>query len=110
MSQSLPVVTHLQFLILDSLTHGEQAGRDLRELLAGFGVKNSGPAFYQMMSRLETTGWVEGWYEQKLVDGQNVKERRYRLTRAGDKALDTTRTFYAERSSALRPARRGANG
>lgn len=110
MSKSLPAVTHLQFLVLDALTSAEQAGRDLRDLLAGFGVKNSGPAFYQMMSRLETAGWVEGWYDQKLVAGQNVKERRYRLTRLGERALETTRSFYLERSAALRPARRGANG
>ncbi|GMV21428.1 MAG: hypothetical protein AB7L71_09310 [Vicinamibacterales bacterium] len=110
MSKSLPAVTHLQFLVLDALTSAEQAGRDLRDLLAGFGVKNSGPAFYQMMSRLEGAGWVEGWYDQKLVAGQNVKERRYRLTRAGERALETTRSFYLERSAALKPARRGANG
>jgi DNA-binding PadR family transcriptional regulator len=109
-NKALPPITHLQFLILDALTSDEQAGRDLRELLAGFGVKNSGPAFYQMMARLESSGLVEGWYDQKLVSGQNVKERRYRLTKQGERAVDATRAFYVARASTLRPARRGSHG
>lgn len=97
MSKRLPAITHLQFLVLEALAAGERAGRDLRALLADFGVRNSAPAFYQMMSRLEEAGWVEGWYDQKLIEGQNVKERRYRLTRPGTRALAETRAFYQER-------------
>jgi hypothetical protein len=63
-----------------------------------------------MMGRLEQTGLVEGWYDQKLVSGQNIKERRYRLTRAGAKALhQDTRAFYAERMPAPRLVKRGAH-
>ncbi len=108
-NKSLPPITHLQFLVLDALLTDEQAGRDLRDLLAGFGVKNSAPAFYQMMARLEASALVEGWYDQKLVDGQNVKERRYKLTRQGERALETTRAFYVSRSATLRTARRGSH-
>lgn len=110
MSNSLPPITHLQFLVLDALVSAEQAGRDLRDLLAGFGVRNSAPAFYQMMARLEAAQLVEGWYDQKLVDGQNVKERRYKLTRQGERALEATRAFYVSRSATLRPVRRGSHG
>ncbi len=109
-NKALPPITHLQFLVLDALVEAEQAGRDLRALLAGFGVKNSAPAFYQMMARLEASGLVEGWYDQKLVDGQNVKERRYRLTRTGERAIDATRAFYVARANGLKPARRGSHG
>jgi DNA-binding PadR family transcriptional regulator len=109
-SRTLPPVTHLQFLILDALTSSEQAGRDLRELLAGFGVRNSGPAFYQMMARLESSDLVEGRYDQKQVEGQHVKQRRYRLTTQGQHAVETTRAFYAARASTLRPARRSSHG
>jgi DNA-binding PadR family transcriptional regulator len=100
MSKSLPTITHLQFLILEALSDAELAGRDLRDLLAGFGVRNSAPAFYQMMARLETADLVEGWYDQKLVGGQNVKERRYRLTPDGVRSLDATRNFYVARLAA----------
>src|SRR5436190_20324072 len=106
MSKSLPTITHLQFLILEALSDAELAGRDLRDLLAGFGIRNSAPAFYQMMARLETPGLVEGWYDQKLVAGQNVKERRYRLTPAGSRSLEATRNFYVARLAAARATRK----
>lgn len=109
-NKSLPPITHLQFLVLDALVSAEQAGRDLRDLLAGFGIRNSAPAFYQMMARLESAGLIEGWYDQKLIDGQNVKERRYRLTHQGERAIEATRTFYRAHTASLRPARRGSHG
>src|SRR6185295_5881722 len=100
MSSRLPDVTHLQFLILEALVDDEQAGRQLRALLVAHGVRSSGPAFYQMMGRLEDAGMVDGRYEQRLVDGQNLKERRYRLTKRGARAHDDTRRFYLERVAA----------
>jgi len=98
----VPSITHLQFLVLEALAAGEQAGRDIRTLLAGHGARRTAPAFYQMMARLVDGGLVEGWYDQKVVDGQLLKERRYRLTRTGRRALDETRAFYLEQ---LRGAR-----
>ncbi len=106
MSKALPPVTHLQFLVLEALADAEQAGRDLRDLLAGYGVRNSAPAFYQMMARLEASALVEGWYDQKLVSGQNVKERRYRLTKAGERSVETTRNFYVARLASARLLRK----
>src|SRR5262245_34988060 len=100
MSARLPPITHLQFLVLEALGADDQAGRDLRSLLASYGVRSSGPAFYQMMARLEESKLVEGEYTQKIVDSQILKERRYRLTRAGKRALDETRAFYADRLAA----------
>ena len=105
----LPPLTHLQFVVLESLSVAEQAGRELRALLASFGVRNSAPAFYQMMARLEEAGFVEGWYDQKLVAGQNIKERRYRIVKAGDRALADTRAFYQERLTRAGLVRRKAN-
>jgi DNA-binding PadR family transcriptional regulator len=97
MLSSLPPITHMQFLVLEALAEGERHGRDLRARLAAYRVRSSGPAFYQMMARLEQSGLVEGWYEQALVHGQHVKERRYRLARPGRRALDETRRFYLAR-------------
>ena len=106
MSKTLPPITHLQFLVLEALAETEQAGRDLRDLLAGYGVRNSAPAFYQMMARLEASALVEGWYDQKLVSGQNVKERRYRLTKAGERSVEATRNFYVARLASARLLRK----
>lgn len=92
----MPVVTHLQFLVLGLLRGGERPGRYLRRALARRGATRSAPAFYQMMSRLEDAALVEGAYDKKIVDGQIIKERRYVLTAAGDQAWTSTRAFYTE--------------
>jgi len=89
-----PTLTHLQFLVLGVLLSGEQAGRAIRRALDEYGMGRSGPAFYQMMSRLERDGVVEGWYEQVKVGDQAVTERRYRPTAAGSKMWKQTRAFY----------------
>ena len=109
MSKKLPEITHVQFLILEALADNEAAGRDVRALLTSYGLKHSAPAFYQMMGRLEEARLVEGWYEQRAVAGQSIKERRYRLTRTGSRAVADTRAFYEARLAASRAARRPAH-
>jgi DNA-binding PadR family transcriptional regulator len=90
----LPDITHLQFLVLGLLLGAESSGRQLRQELSRLGVRRTMPAFYQMMARLEDGGLVEGWYDQKIVSGQIIKERRYKLTASGSKAWTATREFY----------------
>jgi hypothetical protein len=90
----LPDLTHLQFLVLTTLLEGEQPGRYVREKLADQGQRKTGPAFYQMMARLEDGGLVEGWYDQKIVEGQIIKERRYKLTASGVRAWQDVWDFY----------------
>jgi DNA-binding PadR family transcriptional regulator len=90
----LPGITHLQFLVLGNLLSTTQPGRAIREALAGYGVRRSGPAFYQLMARLERDGLVEGWYEQITVGDQSVMERHYRIRPAGSKLWADTRAFY----------------
>ncbi len=92
--RELPALTHLQFLVLGVLRSGEQPGRTIREAIAAYGVRRSGPAFYQMMARLERDGLVEGRYEQIEVGGQAVKERRYKIRPAGARMWSATRSFY----------------
>jgi len=92
----LPSLTHLQCLILSILMDGEQSGRDVRAQLAKHGDRKTGPAFYQLMSRLEDSGSVEGWYDQKIVDGQIIKQRRYKITGDGITAVKETQAFYAD--------------
>jgi DNA-binding PadR family transcriptional regulator len=92
----MPGITHLQFLVLGLLREGERPGRSLRRALAKRGIARSAPAFYQMMARLEDAGLADGAYDQKVVDGQIIKERRYTLTAAGDHAWTSTRAFFTE--------------
>src|SRR5262245_44623499 len=90
----MPDITHLQFLVLGMLRSAPQHGRLLRKELSRHGVRRSGPAFYQMMARLEESGLVEGEYDQKVISGQIIKERRYTLTSTGTVAWNSTRDFY----------------
>ena len=99
---SLPRLTHLQFLTLAHLLGGVVRGRDLREALKGDGVRQSGPALYQMMSVLEENGYVSGWYEQQVTDGQIVRERNYRVLAQGQTAWRRSREFYARFSEGRR--------
>jgi hypothetical protein len=104
---AFPEATHLQLYVLRILMDGEQSGRFVRERLAEEGQSKTGPAFYQLMARLEESGMVEGWYNQKIVEGQIIKERWYRVTGAGTKAWNDAARFYQERRAAKSRARRG---
>lgn len=92
----IPDVTHLQFLVLAILRGGARPGRLVRKALARHGVRRTGPAFYQMMARLEDARLVAGEYDSRIIDGQIIKERRYALTAAGEGAWSSTRAFYDE--------------
>jgi DNA-binding PadR family transcriptional regulator len=108
MSVALPSITHLQFAVLGQLLREEKPGRQLRRGLARLGERRSAPAFYQMMARLEEAELVAGRYDQRLLAGQLIKERRYRITAAGLRAWERTRAFYEAQFAASRP--RTANG
>src|SRR3954463_5685416 len=101
----IPEITHLQFLVLGMLRGGERPGRVIRRTLKRHGIDRSGPAFYQMMARLEDAGLVTGEYDQKVVDGQMIKERRYTLTDRGEAAWTATRAFYTDTIDAYGPAK-----
>ena len=91
---ALPDITHLQFSVLAILRNSEQSGRTVRDQLKDMGMRRSGPAFYQLMSRLEEADLLVGRYDQKIIDGQIIKERFYSLTNAGAVAWEATRDFY----------------
>lgn len=95
----LPSLTHLQFLILGILLTGEKAGKEIRALLKKQRVSRTGPAFYQLMARMEDAKLVKGWYDQKIIDGQIIKERRYQALGHGVKAYNATREFYLTQGS-----------
>jgi DNA-binding PadR family transcriptional regulator len=101
--QRIPAITHLQFLVLGLLRSAPQHGRHVRRELARHGVRRSGPAFYQMMARLEDAGLVGGAYDQRVVASQIIKERRYTLTPAGAAAWNATRDFYLSSIATFEP-------
>jgi len=90
----IPRLSHLQFLVLGALRGRELAGREVRVHLEGFGVHKSGPAFYQLMARLEDAGLVRGRYRQEVVEGQIIRERLYVASADGLRAWDGSRDFY----------------
>jgi DNA-binding PadR family transcriptional regulator len=98
---ALPEVTHLQWLVLGTLLNGDEAGYRVREELSKHGVKKSGPAFYQLMARLEADGLVKGRYEYSVIEGQPIKERWYKLNAAGRRAWESTSEFYAAAAAAF---------
>jgi hypothetical protein len=102
---SLPELTHLQFLIMGALLDGEQSGQEVRNQLAKSRVRKSGPAFYQLMARLEDARFVAGRYDQKIIQGQIIKERRYKLTGPGVRAWQNARDFYASYADRPLPGR-----
>lgn len=94
---ALPPLTGLQYLVLALIANCQSrdiSGRQLRSELERRGVKSSGPQFYQMMSRLEDSEYVTGFYAQLELENQVVNERRYRITNLGESALETTSDFY----------------
>ncbi len=92
----MPMITHLQFLLLSALRHQSKTGRELREDLKKVSIKKSGPAFYQLMARMEDGALVEGWYSQTIIEGQIIKERNYKITPKGRRSLAECRAFYEE--------------
>lgn len=90
----IPKLTHLQFLILGILRGERKSGKSVRNQLQRRGIRKSGPAFYQLMARLEDVGFVRGWYEQEIVNGQIIRERNYEITAAGLRAWQASCEFY----------------
>ena len=89
----IPRLSHLQFLVVGLLRGRSLPGREIRDHLKVHGVRKSGPAFYQLMSRLEDAGLVQGSYHQEIIDGQIIRERHYRITADGTRDWEGSRDF-----------------
>lgn len=90
----LPILSHLQFLVLCVLRDQRVRGKEIRTELKRSGAARTGPAFYQLMARMEDDGLVRGWYEQEVRHGQIIRERIYEITAAGRRAWASSRDFY----------------
>ncbi len=93
---TIPRLSHLQFLVIGILRGRSAPGREVREQLRAFDIRKSGPAFYQMMSRLEDSSLVDGTYHQEIIEGQIIRERHYTATESGVRAWEGSRSFYLE--------------
>ncbi len=102
----LPTLTHLQFLVIGLLLESVSSGRSLRARLKENGARKSGPAFYQLMARLEDSGLVEGRYVKQSVSGQTVRERHYDVTTPGRTAWRASQEFYAHIAAQVSPSDR----
>ncbi len=92
----IPRLTHLQFLVLGILLAKANSGKQVRVELKRHGATKSGPAFYQLMARLEDDGLVRGRYEQEVLDAQIIRERHYEITASGKRAWSSSRDFYVD--------------
>ena len=99
----MPPLSGLQFLVLQAIGARERCGKDVREELARHGPRKSLPSFYQLMARLEDSGFVAGSYRSTEIDGQVVKERWYKVTGAGHRANERTRDFYSRAPAVVVP-------
>src|ERR671913_257359 len=88
------LLSHLQFLVRWVLRTDPQPGPTLRNALSTYGIRRTGPAFYQLMARMEKDRLVDGWYEQVTVGDQAVTERHYRITPDGTRRWKEARAFY----------------
>ena len=93
----IPKLTDVQVLFLEAIGVEKVSGRQLREQLAERGWRRSAPVFYQFAARLQNEGLIRGWYEQRTIAGQPVRERFYELTAHGKQALVEMLRFYEER-------------
>lgn len=104
---ALPSLTHLQVVVLGCLRDQGRSGREIRAWLSKeHGIRKSGPTFYQLMARLEDAGYVKGWYDKKIVGGQIIRERRYRILGEGVQSWERTTEFYRQ-LAAERAVRQG---
>ena len=79
----LPTLTPLQYHTLNLLFVGPQTGRQLREALRAFGVRQSGPAFSRLMMRMVIANHVVPCASTSLVAGQKVRQTRFEITDLG---------------------------
>jgi hypothetical protein len=59
----------LSIFTLSQLAPEVTRGKTLRQRMAGGGVKIQGPAFYQLMERIEELGWVKGTHLRPVERG-----------------------------------------
>ena len=88
-------LTALQFLTMRFINKGIPGPR-LRETLEERGQTSTKAAFYQLMARLESRGFVS--CTAKTTKGQHGVSSFYAVTANGKEAMSATQKFYARRT------------
>lgn len=96
---NIPVVTHIQVLVLTAVKGEPRPGDQIRNLLQDFGVDNSLASFYQLAKRMEVAELLRGEYFCESVEGQIVRKRQYSITCKGRKVLAEVHSFYEKLKS-----------
>lgn len=93
----MPAAARVRSLVLASLADSGRTARELRATLAEHGVRQSLPAFFEMMAGLEDDGLVTGRDELRDRGGQTFQERAYEITAAGQDAWRSFGDFLRAR-------------
>ena len=91
---SLPPLSTLQILVLNTIGSSETSGPVLRDKLSQEGFRKSAPSFYQVMDRLKHAGFVESRYATEEVGGYKVRVKYFQMTGAGARALGDAQRFF----------------
>ncbi len=96
MKIQIPELTHLQYAILLTLADGKTlSGEEIRLRIRQFGANfNAEPKFYQLMSRMEKSDLLVGEYTDRKTNPRQVRERKYKQTDKGTKAVNISFEFY----------------
>ena len=89
----IPRASHTQFLVLNALLDGEKWGREVRAALRAENYASTHASFYEMIDRMEQSGVIESWFEERDVEGQKFNEKSL--------PFDGKRRQRAERSCAI---------
>lgn len=105
------LLTAAQFMVLCVVGPAPVPGRIVRKQLAvGLQKAMALPTFYELMTRMEAAGYIDGRYEPR-PEGQGGQERHYWITDSGMAAWKATSEFYrtASAGAAARPELRFQN-
>lgn len=105
-TETLPKITHAQYLVLALLEAGVTDGQEIHQRLAEMEASTDKPAFYQLMRRMEGAGLVKGSYVMRRTDstqGRSPRSRRFRvyaITPKGRLERESALQFYSEAAAA----------
>ena len=86
--------TNREAVILDILTNGERAGRDIRdEYEARTDTRMPLGSLYATLTRMETTGFVESRTGDTKSERRGYPRKFFSITGTGERALNAYQTF-----------------
>ena len=95
-AMGLKELSKLQFAILQAIGTHEVRGKEIRDRLKSINMGKSSPAFYQLMGRMEDANLISGRYDKKIIDGQLIRERKYKIKADGRQALGKFKLSYEQ--------------